>query len=284
MAGLMRGVARLWSLGMIGLLSVVAGACNGLFYYPDSGMRLSPAQLGLAYEAHGVQTADGVTLALWHLHAVGAERPPIIVHFHGNAENMSTHVWFVAWLAEAGYDVITFDYRGYGESGGAPSRQGLIADGRAVLSWVRQRFPDRPLFVFGQSLGGAVAIPVVAELPPGAVRGVVIESSFASYRGMARAVLRRFWLSWPLQVPLSYLVTDDWRPAEALAALRMPVLVVHGTLDPVVPEAQGRELYSHYKGPDGDFWSIPGAGHTAAFAAEDSPWRTRFLEWLGRRR
>ena len=274
--------ARRWAV--LAALSCLSGACNGLFYYPDSYERLTPANLGLAYQAEGVREADGTTLALWHLRPLGAPHRGVIVHFHGNAENMTSHVLFVVWLVEAGYDVVTFDYRGYGSSTGTPDRAGLGRDAAAVIAWVRNQpqFREQPLFLYGQSLGGAVAAVAAQEVPPYALAGLIIESSFASYRGIARAKLGAIWLTWPFQYPLSWLVTDDERPATAIASLRSPLLVVHGSADEVVPLEQGRAIRVAYRGADGELWEVQGAGHTAVFADEQGPWRTRLLAWLQR--
>src|SRR4051812_3044598 len=81
--------------------------CSHLFYFPDAAVRVTPDRLGDPYTEHVVEEPDGTHLALWHLKAQGRPRNAVVVHFHGNPENMTTHVLFVHWLAEQGFDVVT---------------------------------------------------------------------------------------------------------------------------------------------------------------------------------
>ncbi|MCX6110135.1 MAG: alpha/beta hydrolase [Proteobacteria bacterium] len=267
----------------LGLLALVVSGCNSLYYFPDQVDYVRPDKLKLSYQEHNLDEADGTRLNLWHIApAAGKDRRAVVVHFHGNAQNMSAHFLFVAWLAKAGYDVVTFDYRGYGRSSGVPERAGLFRDGRAVLDWVRQapELRGKDVIVFGQSLGGAVATVVVAEAPPGQVKVLAVESTFASYRDLAQAKLADVWLTWPFQVPLSYLISDEDSPVAYAPRLRLPFLSIHGTVDPVIPLAEGKALYDAVGSKDKEFWSLPGEGHTPAFAAEETQWQQPFIKFL----
>ena len=270
------------------LAAIVLSGCSHLFYYPDAHVRVTPDRLGDPYTTHVVTEPDGTRLAVWHLAAQGKPRNAVVVHFHGNAENMTTHVLFVHWLAEQGFDVVTFDYRGYGASSGKPDREGLVADGEAVLAWVARQpsLAGKDLMLFGQSLGGAVAIPVAALAPQTStaqLRAVVVDSTFDSYRHIARGKLDDLWLTWPLQAPLSFLVTDDLSPVDYVGRLKTPLLVVHGTDDLVVPALYGRALYDAARMRDKEFWAVPLPGHTSAFLEDDSPWRPRLVRYLSAR-
>lgn len=257
-------------------------ACSHLFYYPDSRTHGSPAEVGLNFDEVRVATADGEHLAVWHLQPKAEARRTTVLHFHGNAENMTTHFRYVAWLAEIGFDVVTFDYRGYGRSSGSPSREGLIADGKAMLAWVREhpRLGGQPLIVLGQSLGGAVAVPVVAEAPSGSVQAIVVEATFDSYRAIARGKLSGFWLTWLLQIPISYLVSDDWSAGDYVQKLQTPLIVIHGDDDQVVPIEYGRRLYARTKERDKQFWELKSEVHVGAFVAPNSPERARLVAFI----
>ena len=142
---------------LLGGISHMIG-CNGLFYYPSARQYSKPADLRVPVEEVEFKSADGTALYGWLLRPPGEkEALGTVVHFHGNAQNMTSHVHFVDWLAERGYNVFVFDYRGYGRSGGRAKRSGIIADSRAALDYMRGRkdIDSSRLLVLGQSLGGA---------------------------------------------------------------------------------------------------------------------------------
>lgn len=209
----------------------------------------------------------------------------VIVHFHGNGENMTSHYLFVYWLALERYDVFTFDYRGYGASEGEKSLSGSVEDGIAALRVARGRAGgsrDR-LIVMGQSLGGALALASLDRDGGEGVRGVILDSTFASYRDVARDKLRQWWLTWPLQYPLTwFLVSDRWAPKRLIARRKpVPLLMLHALGDPVVPYAQGRALYDLAPGPK-EFWKLDSQGHTEAFFALGPKYRPPLVAWLDR--
>jgi len=115
-----------------------------------------------------------------------------VIHFHGNAQNMSAHFGFVSWLPAQGFNLFVFDYRGYGTSAGKADREGVFEDSLAALDYIAARpGVDRNRFAgAGQSLGGANAIAVVGSRPHSGIRAVVIESAFSSYREIVRDKLQ----------------------------------------------------------------------------------------------
>lgn len=254
------------SLGMI-------SACNHLFYYPSETTVLTPSKLQIDYKEIKIQSTDDVTLAGWWMTPPEAQRlGRVVVQLHGNAENMTTHFLYVAWLVSEGYDVVTWDYRGYGQSTPkSPTQLGLIHDTCATLRWIegQKSLQNIPLFVVAQSLGGAVAAASLPKCPPSHLKGVVFDSTFSSYRRIARAKLANLWLTWPLQYPLSYLVSDEVDLTEEVAKIRVPVLFFHSLRDPVVPYQLGQELFGAAAEPK-EFVSLKETGHTRALAEEDS--------------
>ena len=130
--------------------------CNNLFYYPDKINYSSPSHLNINYDTLTVKTADNEELHVWKL--FGKQEQGVIIQFHGNAQNLTSHYLSVAWLTDHGFSVYTFDYRGYGKSSGKPTRKGLVQDGQAIIEYVC-RETKKPVFIIGQSLGGAVAAP-----------------------------------------------------------------------------------------------------------------------------
>lgn len=260
--------------------SLAAVGCNATFYQPDHVDYREPAEAKLTYTDLAIPTADGLVLHGWDIQPRGVRRG-MILHFHGNAQNMSAHLAYVEWLADEGYEIITFDYRGYGKSPGSPTREGLVLDGVAAITQAKMLAASHglDLFILAQSLGGAVAIPALDRAGTSDVRALIVESSFGSYRDMARVKLSEVWLTWPLQWPLSFLVTDDYRAADAVARLQLPLLLIHGDRDDVVPFAEGKRLFAAAGPGSRDFWTVAHGGHTSAFV-DGSPYRNRLVAFL----
>ncbi len=265
---------------ILALMSALLAGCNGVFFLPERAQVLSPDQLGLKYEDVYFPARDGTRLHAWFLPAQGAAQGTILF-LHGNAENISTHIMSVRWLPARGFNVFLLDYRGYGASEGEPTDAGVQEDVDASMRTLLARpdvNPDR-IVVFGQSLGGSIAIYNVAHSPYRShIRALAVESAFASYRGIAREKLADFWLTWPLQYPLSWLVSDKYSPVAAVAQISpIPLLIIHGDRDPIVPLADGKRLFAQAREPK-QMWIVPGGGHIQAFRHQS--FRDRFVAWL----
>jgi fermentation-respiration switch protein FrsA (DUF1100 family) len=255
------------ALPVLGGLALALGGCTGVIFQPMHELVLMPDQIGLDYEEVEFAAADGVRLHGWFLPA-RAPRRGSILFLHGNAQNISTHIASVAWLPAKGFDVLLFDYRGYGRSEGSPSLPGLHLDFEAALEALLARpdvEPDR-VVVFGQSLGASLAITALAASPRRQqVRALIIEGAFTSYRALAREKLGDFWLTWPLQAPLGLTIDDRYRPIDVIGELApLQLLIVHGEADRVVPPDHATALYEAARPPK-TLWLVPGAGHIGAF-------------------
>ena len=265
---------------LIGLLSVGLLGCNGVFFIPYHAHVQTPKQLGLAYEDVYFQAGDGTPLHAWFLPAE-SKALGTILFLHGNAENISTHIMSVRWLPARGFNVFLLDYRGYGASGGAASLSGAQEDMDAALRTLLARKDVDPdgVVVFGQSLGGAIAIYNVAHSPYRQhIRALAVESTFASYRQITREKLADFWLTWPLQWPLSWTVSDEYSPSAAVAGVSpIPLLIIHGDRDPIVPPHHGQRLFDLAREPK-QLWVIPGGRHIQVFQSQI--YRDRFVAYL----
>jgi fermentation-respiration switch protein FrsA (DUF1100 family) len=267
-------------LSLLALISILLAGCNGVFFYPDSYEEHSPEQLGLKYKDVYFQADDGTRLHAWFLPAQGTAQGTILF-LHGNAENISTHIMSVFWLPARGFNVFLIDYRGYGASEGKPSEEGVQEDVNAAMRTLLTRpgvDPDR-LVIFGQSLGGSIAIYNVAHSPYRRhIRALAVESAFASYRDIAREKLASFWLTWPLQYPLSWLISDKYSPAAVVAQISpIPLLIIHGDHDEIVPVSNARRLFELAREPK-QLWIVPDGGHIQAF--HHRVYRDRFVAWL----
>src|SRR5699024_7317756 len=181
-----------------------------------------------------------------------------------------------------GYNVFLLDYRGYGLSEGEPDLPGALSDIQLGLDWLEEsgRLGGKPLTLFGQSLGAAMSVDVLSrERNRGKVDCVILGSGFASYRGIAKTVMSRSWLLWPLQwLVLPTLPTHSMDPISRIADLApRPLLMMHSENDPIVPYASGRALYRAARQPKA-FIALTG-GHIAG--ARDPVIQARMLAFLG---
>jgi hypothetical protein len=265
-------VIVLLSLGLLG--------CSNVFFLPYHGHVQTPERLGLKYEDVYFNASDGTRLHGWFLPAPGKALGTILF-LHGNAENISTHIMSVRWLPERGFNVFLLDYRGYGASAGKPTLAGVQDDVESALKMLTARpgVDAGRIVVFGQSLGGAIAVHRVAHTAYREnIRALVVESAFSGYRRITREKLGDFWLTWPFQYPLSWTVSDKYSPSEAVAGISpIPLLIIHGDRDPIVPAHHGQRLFELAREPK-QLWIVPGGGHIQAFQRQS--YRDRFVAWL----
>lgn len=262
------------------LLAVVLAGCTQLLFQPYRQKILTPETFGLAYEEVRFRTGDGLALFGWFLPAQG-DAAGTIVFLHGNAENISTHVSAIAWLPARGFNVFLIDYRGYGASAGSPSLAGAERDIDAAMQTLLARtdIDTKHIVIYGQSLGGALAAYNVAYSPyRDHIRALVVESAFSSYTGITREKLAATWLTWPFQWLAPLCVDDRFSPLPAMKLISpIPLLVIHGDQDAIVPDHHGQRLYDAALEPK-ELWIIPGAGHIQGMRQE--MWRNRLAAYL----
>jgi fermentation-respiration switch protein FrsA (DUF1100 family) len=251
------------------ILTCITG-CTSLFFYPRKQLLDNPAAQKFSPEDIWFKASDGVRLHGWFFSG-GPDAKGTILVLHGNAQNLSTHVNGVLWLVQAGFDLFIFDYRGYGKSEGSPEIKGVHLDAKAALKTLlcMPRTGGKPVVVLGQSLGGAIAVYTTANSPyKDRIAALVIDSAFSSYRLIAREKLSQSCLTWPFQYPLSFLVSDSYSPIRWIKQVSpVPLLIIHGEQDPVVPVHHGRMLYEEALQPK-EFWISPVPGHISSFADE----------------
>ena len=268
------------SLALLLCVGLLAG-CSQFLFYPHPSLIRTPADVGLEYRDIQFASQDGTQLHGWMLPATTQPATATVLFMHGNAENISTHLGSVYWLPEQGFNLFLFDYRGYGESAGEPSLVGVHEDAaRAVeVALSEPSLNDVPLVIFGQSLGGAIAISTTANSEHRQrIKGLIVESSFSSYQAVTREALSHFWLTWPLQWPLSLTISDAYHPGRAIERINgIPVLVVHGDQDPVVAQHHSETLYRQANEPK-QLWRIVGGQHIDTFNAVEN--RERLVDYL----
>lgn len=242
-----------------------------LFYHPRRTLASTPATLGLAYRDVWLTAQDGHRLHAWY---VPASQPRFTVLFlHGNGGNISAQMDAVSAYHDLGCNVLYMDYRGYGQSDGAPEEQGLYADAEAAWQHLVQELGADPhqIIIVGRSMGGGVATWLAVQHPP---RALILEATFVS---LPAVISDRFFY------PPAYLVMNHTYPSlKRLRQIYAPLLVVHPRMDQVIPYSHGKRLFAAARQPK-QFVTLPQGDHRTAFLVCNAEYRAglqAFLETL----
>jgi fermentation-respiration switch protein FrsA (DUF1100 family) len=269
-------VPLLTAVCLAGILG--AGMILGLekfaLYFPDRPLGATPQAEGLAYEDVRFPASDGVTLHGWLVPAPGAR--VTLVWFHGNAGNIGDRVHNIGYLHRLlRANVFIFDYRGYGQSDGSLrdlSEEATYRDGQGAVAYLQTRsdLAHTRLVYFGRSLGAAIAVELARARPPA---GLILETAFTTLKDVAR-------VHYPF-VPLWFLQTK-YESLRKIPEIRVPLLILHGDRDEVVPLEQAQRLYAAANEPK-RLYVIRGAYHNDTYAAGGSAYFevwARFLNSL----
>ena len=226
---------------------------RSLLYYPNhSYVPLSEANANSAFREISVRTSDGLELRGWY--APATTKPFTIVFFHGNADYLYATAQIADPYVAAGYGVLLTEYRGYSGLPGSPTETGLYNDGRAYIRGLAQRGVENShIILYGHSLGTGVAVQMAQEFHVG---GLMLLAPYLSIPKLARI---NFWF-----FPSSLLALDRFENEKKIGKVRVPVLIVNGDEDKVVPPSQGSRLFALANQPK-QFHSLPGKGHNDAF-------------------
>jgi fermentation-respiration switch protein FrsA (DUF1100 family) len=241
------GILLAAGFGWLGICGMLWAAQDGMLFRADPrSLSVAP---GGRVRIEELATEDGLALRF----LVADPRPgrPVVLMFQGNGGNAADRVALLTPLAARGDGVVIAGYRGYGGNPGAPGEDGLAADARAHLAWVRARFPGAPVVLWGESLGSGVAVRLAAE--QGGVAALVLDSPFTSVADRAAELY-----PW---VPVRLLLRHRFPVRKLMPAITVPVLVVHGEEDRIVPPDHGRAVLD--AAPQGRGIFLPGVGHPA---------------------
>lgn len=278
----MKRITRTFSrLALLACALAGLSACSSLLFYPERGLPFTPEKAKLAYEDVQLVTADGTRLHGWWLPAKpGLEVKGTVLHLHGNGGNMSMHLGGTWWLPAEGYQVLMLDYRGYGTSESQPGLPAIYQDIDAAMLWLNNapQVQGKPLVLLGQSLGGAMGIHYLAEHPAQRQRfkALVFDGVPASYRETAQFALSTSWLTWPFQIPLSWLVPNGDSAIASAAKIDVPKLLFQSVDDPIVPKDNGIALYKALPPPR--VLQLTRGGHVQTFG--DPTWRQVMMRYL----
>lgn len=271
-SSLLKSVVRIALAVVIGATLVLVFFERRLIYYPAALGNITPKAYGLPFEEVFIEVEPGVRIHGWFIRADVQPSVATVLFSHGNAGNIGDRIDRVSTLRDLGVDFLLYDYRGFGKSTGDPDEEGTYRDGRAAYDYlVKTRSVDPArLILMGESLGCAISIPLAVERQ---AAGLVLEAPFASIAHMAAAV-------YPF-LPLGPLVRTRYDNLAKISRLKMPLLVVQGTRDEVIPIAQGRLVFDAAPEPK-RFLPVEGAHHNDVYEVGGEGYRRTLSEFIRR--
>lgn len=266
----------IFALALVCLLGgCLSGSCDRLFFHPGSGpVTISETAKGY-FDISEIwfRGPSGERLSGWKVLTKYEKPLGVVVHFHGNAGTIQNALPLVGWMSMFGYHVIVFDYRNFGNSEGIASLDTIREDSVLVTEQVAslEEFRDLPLILYGQSLGGAMAIYAAAESSrtPDAL---IVAGTFDSYRGIASRVA-----TWAPTWLINWLISGKAEPYECAQKVTCPTLQIHSVDDEIVPYECGVGLQGKFGGPY-SFMEVKEQGHLEEVLYQ--PWRDEFLRRL----
>lgn len=242
---------------------------RSIMYFPARSLP-TPAQAGVPdMDVVTLKTADGLELKAWY----GAPRKsgetanPTLVYFHGNGGGIADRGARARPYLDRGYGVLLVEYRGYSGNPGKPNEQGLYQDARASFAFLEaEGLSFDRIVLIGESLGSGVAVQMATEYDIGAL---VLEAPFTSTVDVAAGA---YWF-----LPVRWLMKDRFDSMSKIDRVTVPLLVVHGERDRVVPIRLGRKLFAAANEPKEAVY-LPRAGHNDLPAHGSTHEVLRFLE------
>lgn len=235
-------------------------------FFPFKTIEYTPQAIGLSYEDIYFTTEDGKKINGWFVPAKEAKYT--ILFFHGNGGNLSHRLDKIKIFHDLGLNIFIIDYRGYGKSEGAPSEAGLYLDAKAAYSYLTDNVNIIPssIILYGESLGGAVALELATKVT---AEAVITEEAFSSMRGIAKDM-------YPF-IP-SFLVSDRFNSVSRIEKVDIPKLIIHSKNDEMIPFSNAQTLYNKAKDPK-VLAAISGS-HNDAFIESEKDYTNYIREFI----
>lgn len=277
MRKLMVNTALAVVVGYGALVGLAFAFQDRLLFQPSSRLLATPSDTGMDYQTVRLDTEDGETLHGWWIPAadVSRETSPgefakrTLLFFHGNAGNISGRLESVQQFHQLGLNVLIVDYRGYGESTGSPSEEGVYRD--AATCWRHltetRGIAREDIVVFGRSMGGGAATWIATRERPGAV---ILESVFTNVPDIGAH-------HYPF-LPVRALATNQFDNESRVAEIGAPKLFIHSRGDRIVPFELGRQVYEAASEPK-QFLEIQG-GHNDGFLVSEETYLRAIGDFL----
>lgn len=250
------------------LLSYMVSFEHQFIYFPDRVVQQQPSDIGLQFETVRFQASDGERLFGWYMPHVSARFT--VLHFHGNAGNISHRLPLYRRWHAMGLAVFAFDYRGYGNSTGKPDEAGLYDDGRSAWLQLTEKHGMTPntIIISGRSLGAAVAAKLATEVE---AAGLALETPFTSIPDMAAH-------HYPM-LPLRWLVQSQYNVRALVKSVHTPLLLISAENDEIVPVGMAESIFISASEPKSH--QMLAGGHNDFDMHSEKAYREIWLSWLG---
>lgn len=244
-----------------------------LMFFPSDQIKATPTQVGLAYEELWLPATKGQIYGWWipvddadidqdtdqnthkDTNTNQNTNAPVVLYLHGNGSNLGDLVGRADRLHQLGLSVLLIDYRGYGHSWGTfPNEASVYEDAEAAWQYltIKRQISPQKIVLYGQSIGGAIAIELAVRHPTAA--GVIVESSFTSMKAMVTRTIPNFLF------PVDWLLTQQFDSLSKVRWLQIPILLIHGTADHTIPAHMSQTLFAAAPQPK-QILLIPNADH-----------------------
>ncbi|NOR72660.1 MAG: alpha/beta fold hydrolase [Mariprofundaceae bacterium] len=237
-------------------------------YYPTREIHNTPETVGLKFQDIHLTTGDGIALHGWLIPHPNARFT--LLHFHGNAGNISHRLHLYEQWHRMGLSLFAIDYRGYGKSEGTPSEAGFYSDARAAWKELvkRQKVPASQIIIAGRSLGCAVAAKLATETKPAAL---VMETPFTSIPDMAAE-------HYPWIIPIQFLTQTQFNTLDLIGQVDAPTMVISAENDEIVPTIMSEKIYAGANEPK-QFVTLSG-NHNDFDIVSSSTYARAWNRWL----
>jgi pimeloyl-ACP methyl ester carboxylesterase len=281
MRNLLKAIHWRWPLLALLAAAIFAG-CSSLevqqrkwIFMPSQGQAWARANVDgmddVWIEHRSAESGQSVKLhGLWLAHA--DPQAPLLLYLHGARRNVQGSVFRIRQMHDLGFSVLAVDYRGFGQSSDElPSEPAVYEDARAAWAWLAQHHPGRSRYIFGHSLGGAIAVQLACDVND--ARGLIVEGTFTSIP----EVFQTFKWGW---LPVTSLITQRFDSASKIERIKVPVLVVHGSSDSLIRPELGRALYERITAPK-KFVLVDGGTHYSTNTRGQTQYREALRELFG---
>ena len=239
--------AVILSIGLL-LLGIIYGLQDRLIFFPEKLPRDYIFSFRIPYKEVFLKAPDAAVLHALHFRAEAAKG--VILYFHGNAGSLRSWGYLAEELVQYEYDVLMVDYRGFGKSTGRRTEAALHQDAQLTYDYLRQRYPEEKITVFGRSIGTGLAVPLAAQNHP---QRLILETPFYNFTDVAKTHYSF--------LPVALLLKYTFRSDKWISKIPCPGYILHGTADQIVLYASGEKLAQAAGSNRVKFITIPNGGH-----------------------